>query len=85
MAKTARFEERLQRLEEIGQKMRDGDLDLEEAVRLFDEGIRLARGLELELSRVERKVHILMNDPTMPQEEPSLDLFADTEEGPNEE
>ncbi len=85
MAKTRSFENRLGRLEEIGQKMRDGELDLEEAVRLFDEGIRLARGLERDLSRVERKVQVLMNDPELPEEEPNLELFTDLEEGPSGE
>ena len=36
MAKTQSFEERLARLDAIGQKMRDGELELEEAVSLFD-------------------------------------------------
>jgi exodeoxyribonuclease VII small subunit len=60
MAKTKSFEEKLERLEQISQKMRDGELELEDAVKLFDEGMRLAKGLEKDLSRIERKVQILV-------------------------
>jgi exodeoxyribonuclease VII small subunit len=80
MAKTKTFEERLDRLEAIGGSMRDGDLELEEAVKLFEEGMRLAKGLEKELSRIERKVQVLVNAPDAPGEEPNLELFADAEE-----
>jgi exodeoxyribonuclease VII small subunit len=80
MAKTKSFEERLARLDAIGQKMRDGELELEEAVKLFDEGMRLAKALEKELSRIERKVQILVNDPEATGEDPNLELFADSEE-----
>ena len=80
MAKTKSFEERLERLEQISQKMRDGELELEDAVKLFDEGMRLAKGLEKDLSRVERKVQILVNDPEATGEDPNLELFPDAEE-----
>jgi exodeoxyribonuclease VII small subunit len=80
MAKTKSFEERLERLEQISQKMRDGELELEDAVKLFDEGMRLAKGLEKDLSRIERKVQILVNDPEATGEDPNLELFADADE-----
>lgn len=79
MAKTRTFEERLERLEKISQTMRDGELELEDAVKLFDEGMRLAKGLEKDLSRIERKVQILLNDPEASGEEPNLELFPDEE------
>jgi exodeoxyribonuclease VII small subunit len=79
MAKTKSFEDRLGRLEAIGAQMRDGELDLEEAVKLFDEGMRLAKGLERDLSRIERKVQILVNDPEADDEDPNLDLFTDAD------
>lgn len=71
------FEERLQRLEELSDKIRDGNLALEDAVGLFEEGIKLARGLEKDLSRLERKIEILINQPEKPEEEPALELFPD--------
>jgi exodeoxyribonuclease VII small subunit len=84
-AKTKSFEERLERLEAIGQSMRDGELELEEAVKLFDEGMRLAKGLEKDLSRIERKVQILVNEPGAEDaDEPTLELFQDSQEQPEE-
>lgn len=72
------FEERLSRLESLNEKMKEGNLPLEEAVRLFEEGIKLARGLEKELSKVERRVEILVNEPeSKEEEEPNLELFPE--------
>lgn len=71
------FEERLARLEEISETLREGQLGLEAATSLFEEGIRLARGLETELSRVERRVEILVNEPSGEGETPILELFPE--------
>ena len=59
------FEERLNRLEELSEKLKTGNVPLEEAVSLFEEGIKLARGLEKELSKIERKVEILVNEQSV--------------------
>ena len=77
------FEERLARLEELSERLRSGDLPLEEALSLFEEGMRLARELEKELSRIERKVEILINEPEKKGAatvEPELKLFPELEE-----
>jgi exodeoxyribonuclease VII small subunit len=71
------FEERLERLEEISEQLRQGKLGLEAATNLFEEGIRLARGLEKELSQVERRVEILVNEPAGAGETPVLELFPE--------
>ena len=52
------FEERLARLEELSEKIKQGDLPLEEAVSLFEEGIELSKGLEKELSKIEPKMDL---------------------------
>ncbi len=72
------FEERLARLEKLAEKLHEGKLPLEEAVALFEEGMKLAQSLEKDLSRVERKVEILTREPTSEEEdeEPSLELFS---------
>ena len=69
------FEERLARLEELNNSMREGKLPLEEAVSLFEEGIKLAKGLEKDVNKIERKVEILVNKPETPEEKPNLELF----------
>ena len=74
------FEERLRRLEELSGILKEGKTSLEEAAVHFEEGIRLARGLEKDLSRIERKVEILVNEPTAEDEKPELELFPDLDE-----
>ena len=71
----ATFEERLSRLEQIGERLREGSVPLDEATTLFEEGVKLARSLEKELAKVERKIEILVNDPAKEDTEPSLELF----------
>ena len=57
------FEEKLERLEELAEQIRDRDVPLEKAMALFDEGVTLSKGLEEELEGFERKVEILSNEP----------------------
>lgn len=75
-----KFEERLSRLEELSETIRDPDLALEEALACFEEGIKLAKGLEKDLEKIEGKVQILMNQPEGPDEKPELDLFSQGED-----
>ncbi|MBO7048219.1 MAG: exodeoxyribonuclease VII small subunit [Spirochaetia bacterium] len=74
------FEDRLTRLEEINDNMKDGGIPIEKAMKLFEEGIKLASSLEKEIGRMERKVEILINKPDTPEEEPKLELFTDVDE-----
>ena len=57
------FEDRLNRLESLSEKLREGKIPLEEAVSIFEEGMKLARDLEKELAKIERKVEVLVNEP----------------------
>jgi len=79
------FEERLARLEDLNAKITEGNIPLEEAVTLFEEGIKLAKGLEKDLAKVERKIELLVNQPESPDEEPNLELFPELGETPVEE
>lgn len=74
------FEERLSRLEDLNDTMREGKIPLEKAVSLFEEGIKLAKGLEKDLNKIERKIEILVNKPEAPEEKPNLELFSFSEE-----
>ena len=71
------FEERLQRLEEISEKIRTGETTLEKATSLFEEGMRLAKSLEKELSSVEGRIEKLIKEPTADGEPAVLDLFPE--------
>jgi exodeoxyribonuclease VII small subunit len=70
------FEERLERLETLGERIRRPDIPLDEALKAFEEGIKLARSLEKDLEKVENRIEILMNAPEAKAEEaPDLGLF----------
>jgi len=71
------FEERLTSLEELTEKLKTGNVSLQEALSLFEQGMKLSRGLEKELSRIEKKVEVLINEPEKDNEEPILELFPE--------
>jgi exodeoxyribonuclease VII small subunit len=74
------FEERLERLEALGEAIRKPDLSLDEALKAFEEGIKLARSLEKELEKTESRIEVLMNGPEAKAEaNPELGLFDDSE------
>lgn len=59
MNKKLNFEESLKRLEEITQSLEDGDLSLDDSLKIFEEGVRLSRFCEKKLTDVEQKLEIL--------------------------
>jgi exodeoxyribonuclease VII small subunit len=70
------FEERLERLEGLGEQIRKTDIPLDEALKAFEEGIKLARTLEKDLEKIESRIEILMNDSEATIEQPpELELF----------
>jgi exodeoxyribonuclease VII small subunit len=70
------FEERLARLEQLGEAIRKSDVPLEDALKAFEEGIKLARSLEKDLEKVETRIEMLMNAPEAKSgESPELELF----------
>lgn len=56
MAKKQTFEQSMQRLEEIVRLMEKGEAPLEESLRLFEEGSKLATSLHIQLEKAEQKV-----------------------------
>lgn len=75
------FEENLSRLETLTADIKRTDISLEDALKDFEEGIKLARGLEEELNKIEGKIQILMNEPAPMTEDnpPQMDLFSDAD------
>lgn len=69
------FEKRLARLEELSETINNQDLPLEDALGIFEEGIKLAKNLEKDLEKLEGRVRILMNQPEEKTGKPELDLF----------
>jgi len=74
------FEERLERLEKLGDEIRRNDIPLDDAIKAFEEGIKLARDLEKDLEKIESRIEILMNG-TGPDsgEKAELGLFDEEE------
>ncbi len=77
-----KFEERLERLEELAQKIKEADLPLEDAVAVFEEGIKLSKGLERDLDKIQGKVEILLGTSVGADgaEKPELGLFGGDED-----
>ncbi len=55
------FEKKLTRLEEIVAKMESGDLPLEDSLKFFEEGVKLSRECNSQLSQAEQKVKLLLS------------------------
>lgn len=77
------FEENLAKLEALSNDIKRTDISLEDALKDFEEGIKLAKSLEKDLDKIEGKIQILINQPVSAKEsptgmavEPELDLFS---------
>jgi exodeoxyribonuclease VII small subunit len=54
------FEETLARLEKLVTRLESGDLPLDEALRTFEEGVRLTRECQTALGAAQQKVQLLL-------------------------
>lgn len=57
------FESDVRKMEEIVDKLRKNETSLDEAIKLFEEGVGIAARVDEELSRMERKVEVLLTPP----------------------
>ena len=65
-----KFEECLERLEKIVAELEKGDVSLDHALELFDEGMKLSGSCRKELEEAEGKVEILLKRNGKLQAEP---------------
>ena len=72
-----KFEKDLERLEQIVEALEGGGLSLDDALRRFEEGIKLARRCEKTLTEAERKIEVLTKNA---QGEIVAEPFGDEEE-----
>ncbi len=56
------FEASLNKLEKLVEKMEDGDLTLEESLKIFEEGVKLTRECQQALADAEQKVKLLIEE-----------------------
>jgi exodeoxyribonuclease VII small subunit len=54
-----KFEKALERLEKIVEELETGDIPLEEALKKYEEGVRLSRICSEKLTQAEKKIQIL--------------------------
>jgi exodeoxyribonuclease VII small subunit len=59
MAK-GKFEDALEKLEDIVKKMEAGELPLDDALKSFEEGIKLIRFCQAKLDEAERRVEMIL-------------------------
>jgi len=59
-AKKAEFERSLSRLEEVVKRLESPQLSLDEAMKLFEEGVALSRECQRQLEEAEGRVEILL-------------------------
>ncbi len=65
-----KFEECLSRLEKIVDELEKGNVPLERAIKLFEEGVQLSNSCRQELEAAEGKVEILLKQNGKLQAEP---------------
>ncbi len=76
------FEKDLERLEEIVGALEEGGLSLDDSLKHFEEGIKLARRCEKALTEAEKKIEILVkNDQGEIEAEPFGDAHQDDRQG----
>ena len=56
------FEEALRKLEEIVNRLEQGDLPLEEALAFFEDGVKLSRYCHTKLDEAQKRVEVLLKD-----------------------
>lgn len=57
--KQIKFEEALERLEEIVETLEEGNIDIENSLELYEEGIKLIRQCSSKLKKIENKITLL--------------------------
>ena len=57
------FEQKLDKLEEISKSLQDPNTDLQKAVSLYEDGMKLANEVDEELSKIERRIEIVTSKP----------------------
>lgn len=76
----ADFEKKLTDLETIVQKLEQGELPLEESVRLFEEGMKLSDDCKKELDTAEGRVQLLVDQGGGKLKAQPLDVEPDDED-----
>ena len=57
-----KFEDAMKKLEGIVERMENGDMSLNESLKMFEEGVKLTRFCSQELHKAEKRVELLSRD-----------------------
>jgi exodeoxyribonuclease VII small subunit len=79
-AKKPAFEEALEELETIAQKLESGELTLDESIQYYEKGVALAKFCRQKLEEAERKIEILQKQPDGSIQKKSIKVKEDTGE-----
>lgn len=63
------FEEKLEALEQLAEKMEEGSLSLEELLKTYEQGMKLADGLKKDLEQAQGRLQELKAGALKPMEE----------------
>ena len=69
MSKEINFEETMQELEKIVQELEKGDLNLDDSINKFEEGMKLSKQCNDLLENAEKRITILLKDGEETKEE----------------
>ena len=61
MRKELNFEETIQELEKIVQELEKGDMNLDDSINKFEEGMKLSKSASDYLEKAEKKITVLIN------------------------
>jgi exodeoxyribonuclease VII small subunit len=75
-----KFEQAMARLEAIVGQLENGDLSLDESLKIFEEGIRLSKNCLKVLEEAERKVEVLVQDTNGKKQLRAFSLDDDVDE-----
>jgi len=62
MAEELKFEDAMEKLENIAKELESDDLSLDESVKKFEEGMEISKKCKEMLDGAEKKITILLND-----------------------
>lgn len=68
------FEENIKKLEEIVSSLENGNLTLDEAIKTFEEGIKISKMASEKLDNAEKKINILLTNADGSVEEEAFEV-----------
>ena len=69
------FEESLKKLEKIVEKLEDGNVNLDDSIKSFEEGVALVKECQKQLSEAEIKIQTLLEDGNVEPTEATYSLI----------